>query len=136
MSDNPHGLTEAERFHFDLAGFLVRPAILTPDEVAEIRDQIDRIIHDPESLPSEHRRVPGGPASLLIDHPKVIGVLHDIIGPEVRLESVGCVWREKGQRHGELHSTRLRSPGHTLAPAPRSAGSFTISTERETGLLS
>ena len=103
MSDNPHGLTESERFHFDLAGFLVRPAILTSDEVAGIRDQIDRIIHDSKSLPPEHRRVPGGPASILIDHPKVIGVLNDIIGPEVRLEGCGCVWREKGERHGELH---------------------------------
>ena len=97
------GMTESERFHFDLAGFLVRPAILLPDEVAEIRDQIDRIKHDPESLPPEHRSVPGGPASLLIDHPKVIEVLHEVIGPNIRLESAGCVWRKKGERHGDLH---------------------------------
>ena len=97
------GMTEAERFHFDLSGFLVRPAILTADEVAEIRDQIDRIKHKPESLPPEHRCVPGGPASLLIDHPKVIEVLHEIIGPNIRLEGCGCVWRKKGERHGDLH---------------------------------
>ena len=62
-------MTEEERFRFDLTGFLVRPAILKPDEVAAIVDQIDRIKHDPESLPPEHRDVPGGPASILIDHP-------------------------------------------------------------------
>ena len=36
-------MTEEERFRFDLTGFLVRPAILKPDEVAAIVDQIDRI---------------------------------------------------------------------------------------------
>ena len=45
-------MTDSERFHFDLAGFVVRPAILAPDEVAAIVDQIDRIKHDPESLPA------------------------------------------------------------------------------------
>ena len=97
------GLTEAERFHFDLAGFLVRPAILTTDEIAEIIDQIDRIKHNPESLPPAHRAVPGGASSVLIDHPKVIDVLHEIIGADIRLENSYCVWRKKGERHGELH---------------------------------
>ena len=83
--------------------FLVRPAIITPEQVAAIRDQVIRINRDPESLPPEQRNVPGGAASLLVDHPAVIGVLQEIIGLEIRLESPGCVVREKGQRHGELH---------------------------------
>ena len=96
-------MTESERFTFDLSGFLVRPGILTPAQVAGIRDQVIRINRDPESLPPEHRNVPGGPASVLIDHPAVIGVLEEIIGPHIRLESPACVVREQGQRHGELH---------------------------------
>ena len=96
-------MTDEEKFRFDLAGFLVRPAILERDEVDAIVDQIDRIHHNKESLPPEHRAVPGGPASVLIDHPKVLEVLHEIIGPEVRLEHSYSVWREKGRRHGELH---------------------------------
>ena len=35
-------MTDEERFRFDLAGFLVRTAILTADEVAGTVDQIDR----------------------------------------------------------------------------------------------
>ena len=96
-------MTESERFHFDLAGFMVRPAVLAADEIEAIVDQIDRIKHDPESLPPAHRAVPGGPSSVLIDHPKVIDVLHDVIGPEIRLESSFCVWRTKGEAHGDLH---------------------------------
>jgi Phytanoyl-CoA dioxygenase (PhyH) len=96
-------MTEEERFRFDLNGFMVRPAILEPDEIAAIVDQVDRIHHNPESLPPEQRRVPGGAASLLIDHPKVIEVLHDVIGPDIRLENGFSVWREKGQMAGDLH---------------------------------
>ena len=96
-------MTDEEKFRFDLTGFLVRPAILETDEIAAIVEQIDRIKHDPESLPPEHRSVPGGPSSLLIDHPKVTEVLHELIGPDVRLEGTFCVWRSKGERHGELH---------------------------------
>jgi hypothetical protein len=97
------GMTEEERFRFDLTGFLVRPGILTPEEVAAIRDQIYRIKHDPESLPPAHRAVPGGPSSVLIDHPKVIEVLHEIIGPNIRLENCYAVWRKRGEAHGALH---------------------------------
>ena len=96
-------MTDEEKFRFDLSGFLVRPAILERDEVAAIVDQIERIHHNPESLPPEQRAVPGGPASVLIDHPKVLDVLHEIIGPDVRLENCSSVWREKGQEHGGLH---------------------------------
>ena len=96
-------MTEEERFRFDLTGFLVRPAILEPAEVAAIVDQIDRIKHDPQSLPPEHRDVPGGPASVLIDHPQVVDVIREVIGPDIRLEGCSCVWRKKGEEHGALH---------------------------------
>ena len=68
-------MTDEEKFRFDLTGFLVRPAILERDEVEAIVNQIDQIHHNKESLPPEHRAVPGGPASVLIDHPKVLEVL-------------------------------------------------------------
>ena len=97
------GLTEEERFRFDLSGFLVRPGILDPNDISTIVEQIRRIKQEPESLPPEHSDVPGGPSSVLIDHPKVIDVLEDIIGPDIRLENCTCVWREKGEAHGDLH---------------------------------
>jgi Phytanoyl-CoA dioxygenase (PhyH) len=98
-------MTEEERFRFDLAGFFVRPAILGAGEVAAIVDQIERIAHDPASLPPEHRAMPGGPASVLIDHPQVMDVLFQVIGSDVRLEHSVAVWRTRGQSHGQgLHS--------------------------------
>ena len=96
-------MTDEERFRFDLAGFLIRPAILDRHEIDEIVDQIDRIKHNPESLPAAHRAVPGGASSLLIDHPKVIDVIHEVIGPNIRIESSFCIWRTKGESPGGLH---------------------------------
>ena len=97
------GMTDEEKFRFDLNGYLIRPAILTQDEIAAVLDQIDRINHSPASLPPEQRAMPGGAASLLIDHPQIVEVLHEIIGPDIRLENSYCIWREKGEQHGELH---------------------------------
>lgn len=96
-------MTEEERFRFDLTGFLVRPAILTPEQVTAIVDHIDRIKHDPQSLPPEESDVPGGPSSVLIDHPQVVDVLTETIGPDLRLENSTCIWRKKGEEHGGLH---------------------------------
>ena len=96
-------MTDEERFRFDLTGFLVRPAILTADEVKDIREQIYLIKHDPESLPPEQRDVPGGLSSVLIDHPAVVDVIEEIISKDFRLENCSCVWRNKGEAHGELH---------------------------------
>lgn len=103
MAEDAGGMTEEEKFRFDLTGYLVRPAILTADEVGAMVDQIDRIVHDPESLPEHERGMPGGAAALTIDHPRVMEVLHEIIGPDVRMENTFHVWRKKGEQHGELH---------------------------------
>jgi len=35
-----------------------------------------------------------------IDHPQVIDVLREIIGPEIRVENTFSVWRTKGRQHG------------------------------------
>ena len=85
------------------AQFLVRPAILSPEQVAEIREQVLRIHRDPMSLPPEQRHVPGGPSSLLVDHPAVLGVVEEIIGKDVRIENPNSVVREQGEEHGGLH---------------------------------
>ncbi|MPZ16169.1 MAG: hypothetical protein GEU73_17425 [Chloroflexi bacterium] len=92
-------LTEEEKYHFDVAGFVVRPSILNAEEIAEIHGHLDRLVHDPQSLPSEQRHSLGGPAALLIDHPRVVDVLEEVIGPRIRLEGSFAMWRSDGERH-------------------------------------
>ena len=82
---------------------MTSPRRCSPEQVASIREQVLRISEDPESLPPEERAVPGGASSLLINHPAVLGVLHEIIGTELRLEAPGSVVRRKGGSAGPLH---------------------------------
>lgn len=90
-------MTDEEKFRFDLTGYLLRPSVLTLGEVDACIDQIDRMHDDPESLPPEHRASPGGALSVTIDHPKVVEVLHEIIGPQIRMSSSIALRRSCGQ---------------------------------------
>jgi hypothetical protein len=90
-------LTPEERFHFDVAGFLVRPGVLSADEVSLLREHVERVSFRPDSLPAHERQFPGGPAALLIDHPAVTGALEDLLGPEFRMETSEPMWRKKGE---------------------------------------
>lgn len=106
-------MSDDEKFVFDLNGYLVRPAILTRDEIDAIADQVRRAKHDPESLPAAERRAPGGAASLLVDHPRVVDVLTELLpgnrqhdrGNYLRCDTAFFVWRERGEGFfgGELH---------------------------------
>ena len=96
------GMTDEEKFRFDLNGYLLREAILTPDEIAEI-DQKSSACSTIRSRWNRTGAAPGGASQLLIDHPKVIEVLHEIIGPQVRLEGAFSMVRVQGERHGDLH---------------------------------
>ena len=73
-------MTEEQKFIFDLKGYLLIPEVLEPSEIAALKTQIETIRTDPESLPPYERRLPGGTASFLIDHPVVLDVLHEILG--------------------------------------------------------
>lgn len=86
-------MTEEERFRFDLTGFLVRPSVLSADEVAALREQVDRVFDDWKGLPPE-QRLPAG--AWLIDHPQVRDVLHEVVGPDIRLEGMLPVRRARG----------------------------------------
>jgi len=104
-------MTEKEKFELDLNGLFIREAILSKDEIAEISEQLRRITYDPKSLPPHERGIPGGPSSLLIDHPRVIDVLQEVISPLVRIDKVIPLWREKGW-HGtsDVHGAGVLDP--------------------------
>ncbi len=94
LHDHPaqiHPMSEYEKFLFDLKGFLVIPAVLTNDEVQTVREHLEILLRNQESLPAHHRAPIAGPAEFLIDHPRVMGLLQEVIHPErdrIRLESV------------------------------------------------
>ena len=73
---------EREKVLFDLKGYLLFPAVLSAEE------QCEKLRQDKESLPPAERKLPGGAASVLIDHPAVMRVLHQIIDEET--EKLRC----------------------------------------------
>ena len=92
-------MTEEQKFLFDLNGFLVVENLLPAAQCERLKAQIDLMVHAPERLPPHARTVPGGELAALIDHPVVVDLLREIIGPYLRLDHAYVLWREKGQRH-------------------------------------
>ena len=89
-----YSMTDEQRFIFDLKGWLLIPSVLQPDELREIKEFLDTLQFNPESLPERDRHVCGGVCSQLLDHPTVVGVLNEIIasrwkseGPDMAAES-------------------------------------------------
>lgn len=112
-------MTPEEKFTFDLEGYLVVKNVLTPDEVAEINAIADRVFPRP-SNPEEasYRRdspvsLWGPPLKTLIDHPKILPYLLELLGPKFRIDHDYCIFMTRGGRSGGLHGGETdRSPDH------------------------
>ena len=91
------GLTAAERYAFDVQGYLVRHGALTPNEVAALNAAVDSLHLPPPRDSIASQRFSGhlhrSPAFVaLLDHPAVIDVLVELCGPVLRLDhSYGIV---------------------------------------------
>jgi ectoine hydroxylase-related dioxygenase (phytanoyl-CoA dioxygenase family) len=83
-------LTAAERYRFDVQGFLVREGVLTAAEVSALHAAIDSLgVPRPGDTIQSQRfsdHLAASPAfRRLIDHPAVIDVVRELCGPAVRL---------------------------------------------------
>lgn len=95
-------LTDAEKTLFDLKGYLLFPGVLSADEIDPLKKQCDLLRTDPEALPPSERKLPGGHASILIDHPAVMRVLHAIIDDDtekIRCENCFLSYRQRADSH-------------------------------------
>ncbi len=90
-------MTGEEKFIVDLEGYLVIKNVLTPDEVAEMNAIIDN--GDMQGPPS----LWGEPFKRLIDHPKILPYLIELLGPHVRLDHDYAIFMNGGEGRGGLH---------------------------------
>ena len=100
-------MIQHDRVVFDLKGYIVKPAVLNPDEVKVIKEFVLRQKNNPESLPLYERYLPGGAFARLIDHPAVMDVLLDVIDPDpakIRLENVFLSYRQLGDGEWKPHA--------------------------------
>jgi hypothetical protein len=95
-------LTEEELVLFDLKGYILFPGVLSEEEIAPIKEQAQTLHDDRESLSPGEQCLPGGPTSVLIDHPAVLRVLHSIIDDDdekIRLENTFLSYRHIDDGH-------------------------------------
>lgn len=90
-------MTPEEKFIADLDGYFVVKDVLSADEVAELNAIIDA--GDRKGAPS----LWGEPFKKLIDHPKILPYLLELIGPTVRLDHDYAIFMSQGQSRGRLH---------------------------------
>jgi len=127
-------LTPAQRFHFDVNGFVVVPSLFDADETAAARAVLDRMLVD-EQL-NEHRawvrakndhHTHFGPMieydPVLLDiaaHEKVLPMLEDLVGGEVRLEETEAIVNRRNPNASaeELAKRRFRPTGFHRGISP------------------
>ena len=140
-------MTEEELFAFDLEGYLVLKQVLTPEEVAALRAiAVQNWPAAPDT--SGYQRVFGAtrwglPYRALIDHPRIVPYLVELLGRKFRLDHDYCLFMTRGGRDQDLHGgATSKNPDHwysyrdgvircgltvvtfVLTPAPAGAGGF------------
>jgi hypothetical protein len=101
-----NGLTPEEKFLFDLQGYLVIKNVLTPGEVAEMNRIADEKFPRPEGATGQRNsRVSlwGPPFQALIDHPRIVPYLLELIDSKFRLDHDYCIFMSQGDQGGNLH---------------------------------
>ena len=99
-------MTEEEKFVFDLQGYIVIKDVLTDAEIAELNEVAGTKFPyaDPDSVRREEIISTWSPAfTKLIDHPKVVPYLVELIEPKFRIDHDYCIFMTKGNTRGGLH---------------------------------
>ena len=106
-------MTEEQRFVFDLQGYLVLPGVLDSATIARMLDQMDTHgVSPPEEKGDAYRFGDflrwSDDYRALIDHPAILPVLAEILGPKFRLDhAYGMATRpgkgESSEPSGLLH---------------------------------
>tara|TARA_Y100001934_G_scaffold11100_1_gene14101 strand:+ start:2446 stop:3225 length:780 start_codon:yes stop_codon:yes gene_type:complete len=144
-----YGLSDEDRFQFDLQGFLVIPGVLSADECEHyIRLADEAWPRQPGDGPMRRQndmaKAWGQPFVDLMDHPVVLSYLVELMGRQLRIDHDYCIFMREGAPHGNLHGgPRLFESDHwyryqdgimrngltvttwNLTDAPAGAGGFT-----------
>ena len=99
-------MTGAQKYLFDLKGFVLLPALLSEEELVLIRAHQMKFLYERESLPPDERDNHGGPSQILLDHPAVVGVLNEVLSHQA-LASEDCY----GFRYDHTYTSH-RQAGH------------------------
>ena len=104
--------TEEEKFRFDLQGFIVLPGVLTQAECTLLSKLSDtawpRQPGDGAFRRTEAISRWGGEFLNLIDHPRVLPYLVELIGPRLRADHDYCIFMRSGADGQNIHGGPMR----------------------------
>ena len=105
-------LSEEEKFRFDLQGYLVIPGVLSKTECSALAE-LSNSAWPRQASDGAFRRTPNisqwGPECLnLMDHPKVLPYLVELIGPRVRVDHDYCIFMQPGASGQDIHGGPMR----------------------------
>jgi Phytanoyl-CoA dioxygenase (PhyH) len=102
------GLSDSERYRFDLDGFLVRPSVLLPDTVDLLNRACDSLTRPEADEAIMSQRFDGlldkpDHFDLLLAHPEAIAIVTELCGPTVRLDHAYGIQMRPGTSGLGLH---------------------------------
>ena len=110
-------LTDEEKFRFDLEGYLIIKNVLSRDTCAELSALSDEAWpRQPED--GAFRRAAavtqwGKPFMDLMDHPKILPYLVELIGGRLRIDHDYSIYTRKGAPSSRIHGgPRILEPDH------------------------
>jgi len=111
-------MTDEQRFLFDLQGYLVVPGVLDPGQVERMLTVMDEhSVNPPEENTDDYRFGNflrwGDDYRNLIDHPTILPILEDLLGPRFRLDH--AYGMATAPRHGEVQMSKGNSLHHHAA---------------------
>ena len=105
-------LSDEEKFRFDLEGYLVIPGALSPFECTQLSKLSDnawpRQPQDGNFRRTSQVSQWGEEFRNLMDHPKVLPYLIELIGPRVRLDHDYAIYMQKGAASHAIHGGPMR----------------------------
>ncbi|MCJ8330967.1 MAG: hypothetical protein HRT89_12280 [Lentisphaeria bacterium] len=75
-------LTDAERYEFDLKGWLVVPGVLDEDEIPPMLEHARKLKFELDTVEPKYHTTISGPLEALCDHPRVVGFMQEFLGSE------------------------------------------------------
>ena len=105
-------LSDEEKFRFDLEGYLIIPGVLSLAECTQLSELSDAVWprqpHDEAFRRTAQVSLWGNNFRNLMDHPKVLPYLIDLIGPRVRLDHDYAIYMQKGAPSQPIHGGPMR----------------------------
>jgi len=114
-------MTDEQKFHFDLKGWVHLPGVLSEEEIDAGKEHLYALHEHPDVLPGHERNSYSGGCSPLLDHPSIVPILQELIAPNKMVRNAQVedesVYEAYGFRCDSSYS-RVIKPGTKAAGAP------------------